>query len=121
MKLSLITMLLCLTACAKATPAPIKPEPPQKPSQALCDKAYDNLLTNALNGTLEEGESFTQQQVIAGKVILDLQYRTDGRADLFFNVCLNKASVPLAECWTKATTLEGMDVCTMMWKDTIHK
>ena len=124
MKLSLIAVLMVgLVACSKTTPPPAtsKPEPPQAPSQALCDKVYDNLLTNVLASTLEEGETYTPQQMADGKVILDLQYRADGRADNLFSACLNHASVQMAECWSKTTSLEGMDVCTLMWKNTIRK
>lgn len=121
MKFWVPVLLLCMTACSKTTTtAPPKEVVVQKPTQALCDKVYDTLLTNALASSLEEGESYTAQQVTAGKIILDLQYRADGRADKLFDVCLNKASVEMAECWSKTTSLEGMDICTLMWKDTIQ-
>lgn len=118
MKYAVVVSMLLLAACAKAptsTPAAPKAVAVERPSQELCDKAYDNLLGIVLQNSLGEGESYDAYQTKVGKKLLDQQLFLSGKKVEFYDVCLTKATPPMVDCWSQAPSLEGMDVCTLLW------
>lgn len=119
MKLSLIAMLMLgVVSCAKTTPPPAaKPveAPIHNASAEDCSHVYERVLALSLTQNLDPDKTYSQKELQAGVILLDMQYTLSGKKDLFFSYCTSRLNVNQTTCMLSAQSFEDMDVCDKLF------